>query len=162
MDSAREDIVKFLQYDPNTGAFIRIATANGKRRGIGKPCGCVNKVTGYVEISVEGRNQYGHRLAWIIVHGSIPEGARIDHENRNRADNRIDNLRCATHAQNLRNCNTRVDNTSGVKGVSWDRSRNQWMAYVGKRKLGRFASFDEAVSARKSAALAAFEEFANE
>lgn len=162
MDSAREDVLKFVTYDPETGVFIRLATANGKRRCLGKPCGSVNKATGYVEISVEGRNQYGHRLAWICVHGSVPAGARIDHENRNRADNRIDNLRCATHAQNLRNCNVRVDNTSGVKGVSWDSHRGLWVAYVGKRRLGRFAAFDDAVSARKSAAVSTFEDFANE
>ena len=163
MDIAQEELKHFLEYDPATGVFTRIRAGSPRHASkIGKPCGTINKVLGYVEINVGGRNHYGHRLAWIYVHGCIPEGARIDHEDWNRANNRLTNLRCATHAQNLQNCKTRTDNTSGVKGVWWDAARQQWAAGVGKRKLGRFGTLLDAACARKSAALLRHGEFAAE
>lgn len=44
-----------------------------------------------------------HRLVWETFNGPIPEGYEIDHKNRNRADNRLDNLRCVTHVENMQN-----------------------------------------------------------
>lgn len=163
MDISPEVLKSFLSYDPATGVFTRIRAADGRHAAkVGKPCGSINKVNGYVEIHVGGSKHYGHRLAWIYEKGPIPVGMRPDHENRIRSDNRIDNLRLATHAQNLRNCNLRIDNTSGVKGVHYDRMRGKWAAAVGKVKLGRFDTLLDAAAARISAARQAFGEFANE
>lgn len=129
---------------------------------VGKESGSVNKFTGYIEMSIFGKKVYAHRLAWIYENGFIPDGIKIDHINGIRSDNRIENLRLATHAQNIRNSKTRADNTSGVKGVSFDKSRGKWFAYVGKKFLGRFSSIDEAKNARNEAANNVFMEFANE
>lgn len=49
---------------------------------------------------------------------------RIDHENRNKLDCRRENLRAATHAQNMVNCQMRSHNTSGYRGVSFDKREN--------------------------------------
>lgn len=129
---------------------------------VGKPCGSLNKYTGYIEFHVNKSLRYGHRMAWIYIHGSIPDGFHIDHINGIRSDNRLINLRLATHSNNLRNCKTRADNTSGVKGVSFDNERDKWVAYVGKKRLGRFDTLLDAAAARYSAANAAFGEFARE
>lgn len=74
--------------------------------------------------------------------------------------------KCEEYTQNDRKENTRItcikenramrsDNTSGVRGVSWDRSREKWEAHLRLRgknhHLGRFASIDDAIKARKDA-----------
>lgn len=163
MDIDQETLMRFLSYDPETGVFKRIA-AMGKRHAkkVGLPCGTVNKATGYVEIAVGGANHYAHRLAWIFMCGAVPDGMRIDHANRTRSDNRWPNLRLATHADNLRNCKLRTDNTSGVKGVHFDRARGRWTASIGNTKLGRFDSLAAATAARQAAAERVFGAFANE
>jgi hypothetical protein len=76
--------------------------------------------------------------------------AILDHINRDVSDNRLENLREATQAENAYNSKLRVDNTSGVKGVTWDKAKRKWVArvYANARviNLGRFATFDEAVN----------------
>lgn len=54
----------------------------------------------------------------------------IDHINRNSLDNRKCNLRICTHSQNNANAVIRKNNTSGLKGVSWNKYHNCWEAYV--------------------------------
>jgi hypothetical protein len=74
------------------------------------------------------------------------------------------NLRLATNGQNIANSKLRRDNTSGVKGVSWDGHHKSWAATIrisGKsRRIGRFKNFDDAVQSRQAAAMNAYGEFA--
>lgn len=159
----REAIATYFTYCPETGRFTRIGSIGSKRRDmVGKTSGSVNKINGYVEMSLLGRKQYGHRLAWIYMRGPIPEGFTIDHINGNRSDNRIENLRLASKQENSRNVKQRKMTVSGIKGVSFDRSRGKWLAYVGTEKLGRFDNLFEAACVRKSAANRRFREFARE
>jgi hypothetical protein len=94
-----------------------------------------------------------HRFLWGLW--GMPPTPEIDHENGNGLDCRRLNLRAATHADNM--CNTRkpVNNTSGHKGVSWDRHREKWTAeirgYGERRRLGRFDRIDDAIAARELA-----------
>lgn len=53
-----------------------------------------------------------------------------DHINGDRIDNRKSNLRVCTNQQNARNAKLRPLNTSGYKGVSWDKSSGRWRAYI--------------------------------
>lgn len=88
----------------------------------------------------------------------------IDHINRNPLDNRRCNLRVCTQQQNILNKSMHSNNTSGVPGVSWDKSRNKWHAYIqidGKFKsLGRFKTIEEAMEVRRQAEIEYFGEFA--
>lgn len=72
----------------------------------------------------------------------LPPLEYIDHRNRNRLDARRENLRFVTPQINVANSSLRVDNTSGFKGVTWDKANNKWIAQVqfqGRhKKLGRF------------------------
>lgn len=81
----------------------------------------------------------------------------IDHINGNKSDNRIGNLRLATFSENSWNAGKRSDNTSGYKGVSFDKSRGLWAAYInayGKRKyLGRFRLIEDAYMAYEKASI---------
>jgi hypothetical protein len=104
-----------------------------------------------------------HRLAWLWVHGRWP-GCEIDHINSDGLDNRIQNLREATHAQNQRNQSKRSDNTSGLKGVSWHKRGKKWKAqicHMGKwHALGLYDCSEEAHKAYVAAAHRFHGEFA--
>ena len=88
----------------------------------------------------------------------------VDHINGNGLDNRKENLRIVTKRENAINCKINKANTSGVMGVSFDKNRNKFMAYItvnkGFKNLGRFDSFEEATKARKDAEKLYFGEFA--
>lgn len=93
-----------------------------------------------------------HRLAWLSTYGSWPTGD-IDHINGVRHDNRIENLRDVdrrTNSQNQKKATSR-NKTSGVLGVSWDKEKQKWAAFItinGKScRLGRFDTVQEASDA---------------
>lgn len=91
-------------------------------------------------------------------------GVLVDHRDRNKANDRAENLRIADTSQNSRNCKRPVHNTSGIKGVSWDNVNGKWKATLsinGKAKqIGRFADKNDAAVAYMDAARAASGEFA--
>ena len=94
----------------------------------------------------------------ILMHmliNNTPDGLETDHINNNKLDNRKCNLRSVTRSTNEHNNPEAIYNTSGVKGVCWDGSRQKWMSRInvnGKAYyVGRFNVFDEAVRARKEA-----------
>lgn len=94
----------------------------------------------------------------------VPAGIEVDHANRNGLDNRRVNLRPSTPSQNRANRPAPANSTSGYKGVSLDRGRNTWVAYITvdrrKRHLGAFADSWSAAQAYNAAALDAWGEFA--
>ena len=102
------------------------------------------KTNGYIQVMVDGKPVYEHRLIWESANGPIPKGMQIDHINRIRDDNRLENLRLVTPQQNH-------FNRSGVKGFRWEKQRKKWSAYIylnGKMKnLGRFACMLDARAA---------------
>ena len=117
-----------LRYEPDTGRFYW-RKAGGRKR-VNEPAGSLAK-NGYVMMGVGGKSFWAHRLAWIYVYGENPAGD-IDHINRDRADNRIENLRLAT--RNMNNGNTGVwkTNTSGYRGVSWEKAKQKYECYIWK------------------------------
>lgn len=92
-------------------------------------------------------------------------GAMLDHRNNNGLDNRQENIRPADHSQNKCNRGPQSNNTSGYKGVSWQRSSKKWMAkiHVGSQKkyLGLFSEAAAAARAYDDAALKLHGEFAS-
>lgn len=149
-----------LAYDCETGVFIWKRSSG--RCAKGSVAGATDK-RGYIFIKIDGRNYSAHRLAWYFVHGQWPE-SEIDHENRNPSDNRISNLRQCTRSENNANTGIRRSNTSGAKGVSFDRERCKWRATIqidNRHKfLGRFETREEAASAYRQAAKRIFGRFA--
>lgn len=80
-----------------------------------------------------------------------PEGLEVDHRDGNGLNNRRDNLRAATKSQNQQNSRLSSQNTSGFKGVSWNKARRKWESNIVlnqvKTCLGRFATAEEASAA---------------
>lgn len=89
----------------------------------------------------------------VYMHNIILKTKDIaDHINRNRLDNRRDNLRNVSRSENMMNSKLSKRNRSGVKGVTYDKARGKWMAQIRANKksyaLGRFEMFDDAVKIR--------------
>jgi HNH endonuclease/AP2 domain len=128
----------------------------------GQPAGNLQKSTGYWRICLDGRRYRRGRLVFFYVYGFFPP--EIDHINGDKADDRPDNLRPATRAQNQQNRPGRGKTLP--KGVWKDsRYRKPFEAKItinGKRiRLGRFATADEAHAAYCVAANSYFGAFAN-
>lgn len=150
-----------LHYDPETGRFSRLIASGGAQ--VGSEPGYYNE-NGYRIISVDSVKYRAHRLAWLYMTGAWPK-EDVDHKNNTPDDNRWENLREATDAQNLQNIGMPKHNTSGLKGASWQEDKQKWRASIcsrGKwRHLGYFSSKEEAHAAYCAAALELNGEFAN-
>ena len=109
---------------------------------------------GYNYLNIDGEAYAAHRVAWALHYGIDPGQMEIDHANGKPSDNRPLNLRACTHKQNTLNVRMRSDNVSGVRGVSYDPSstKNPWRAHIRNRKLGRFATKEQAMEALTIAA----------
>lgn len=122
--------------------------------------------TGYANKKLWIKDGKGKELK-IYLHRLImknPSGKRIDHINRNKLDCRKENLRIATHSQNLMNRNKNSNNTTGYKGVFFDKTRNKWKAeikhFYKTHYLGRFDTPKEAAFAYNEGARKYHGEFA--
>lgn len=130
-------------------------------RAAGAIAGCLHR-TGYLVVSVSRIKFPIQRLAWLFHTGDWPK-QHIDHINMNKSDNRICNLREATHSQNGFNTPTPPSNTSGFKGVSWYSRCQKYRAQItaqGKRHyLGLFDDPHLAHEAYKAASIKLHGEF---
>lgn len=104
-----------------------------------------------------GYAQTRHNGSTLLMHMLIlgkKDGLEIDHININRLDNRRSNLRHVTHGENMYNLPLAKNNTSGIRGVDYDRRRGRWRAQIqknGRNKfIGHFDSIMEAAKARMS------------
>ena len=107
--------------------------------------------SGYGYTTVVGQDWLAHRYVYSETIGPIPEGRVIDHLCRQKRCVNPEHLRATTQLQNARSQGLRSNNTSGVRGVHWDKSRNRWAARVRvgdkKHHVGRFETLEEAAQA---------------
>ena len=152
MKLTQERLKEVLDYNPETGIFVRKITVSSNAI-VGDIAGNIGNV-GYFRISIDNKSYLSHRLAWLYIYGYFPE-TYIDHINRIKPDNRIENLREVSGTCNVRNMGNRISNKSGVKGVQWDYERKKWHVRIAinqkTKHVGRYISFDEAVCARLAA-----------
>jgi|SRR5215217_4287109 len=127
---------------------------------------CEGKYAGsqYYQVRINTTLYLVHRICWKIHYQEEPPG-EIDHENNNKLENTVVNMRAATHAQNIYNRLKQQNNTSGFKGVSWHKQRQMWRAYIVKdyrqKHLGLFDTREAAHAAYCAAASEIAKEFAN-
>jgi hypothetical protein len=155
----QEQVRKLFNYNSETGVLTwKIRPANNVQ--IGDTAGSDNGEE-YLQTKINRRLHYNHRISYLWYHGYLPEF--IDH--KNGMSNKIDNLRECTQSQNQCNRKLNRNNTSGIKGVSWNKLAKKWVAKVyidGKQKhLGFFTGLSDAESAVKAARKKHHGEFVN-
>ena len=120
-----QDEVKQL-FDYSDGQlYWRVAPSRCVR--LGALAGSVTD-NGYVKIKIRYKLYRAHRIVFLWHHGWLP--AEIDHTDNNRRNNKIENLRAATHSQNQRNRLRQKNNVSGAKNVGWNKQRQTWRVRV--------------------------------
>ena len=148
-----------------TKAYLRkkFVYRNGNlyRRGgdLRKKIGCHIKSERYVKVKIDSKNYYLHRLIWIYHYGQIKEKYQIDHIDRNKRNNRIQNLRSIKPKYNVYNrtigFNKVSSGATGATGIYWSKSKRRYIVGITKNKkkyyLGSFTRKADAIKARKSA-----------
>lgn len=165
MSLPSQDLLKsLLDYNPHTGELFWKSRPRGmfktegswrswNTRWANKEAFTYRRSDGYYEGAVRSKLYLAHRVIWKLVMGR--DAPLIDHEDGNRSNNRLRNLRGVNPQGNNQNQKRPISNKSGVVGVIWYKQTSRWKAQiaVGHRSihLGYFCSFDEAVLARKTA-----------
>lgn len=147
-----ERLQTLLSYDANTGWFTwRVNKGNvkaGARAG-------KDASNGYRRVKVDCVEYPEHRLAWFYMTGEWPKCV-IDHIDRDQRNNAFDNLREANYAENQYNRTHQRNNTSGHKGVSFNKKSQKWRAEIMRNGrshyLGQFGDIELAVAAYREAA----------
>jgi hypothetical protein len=127
----------------------------------------LNKSTGYYQVILckngKVKNHKVHRLIALAFIPLEPGKDVIDHEDGEKTNNSLTNLRWVTQQQNTQNRALAKNNTSGYKGVSF--YKGKWVSYImvdGKQiNLGHFEKIEEAVAVRSARANQEFGEFTN-
>lgn len=153
MTITQEELKKLLHYDTETGIFTWIDIKRKKRLIAGSVYNMSNGKK-YLIIKFNMLRYGAHRLAWLYVMGKFPDN-EIDHIDGNGLNNRIINLRDVTRSENKKNTRLVNTNNSGVCGVFFDKSRNNWRSSITTNgrviTIGRFNNIFDAACARKSA-----------
>lgn len=121
-------LVKYLEahlhYNPDTGRWKTVSGHHRVARWVDRRC----DHHGYPIININKKTYLAHRLAFLWMTGKMPLG--IDHADGDKKNNKWSNLRPATTSQNLANAKISRRNTSGYKGVFWDKKLKRWTAIV--------------------------------
>lgn len=147
-------------YDPETGELRNLVGYRNVRLGgiAGSLCpdNSVTPTRHYRVLNLGGQNYKAHRIAWLMHHGYDPGEMLVDHKNGNSLDNRAENLRLATGAQNSQNQSKNANNSCGSKGVV-QVSTGKWVAKIGVNRkrihVGTYLTREEAEAAYFSAAM---------
>ena len=136
-----------------------LAKINSKQRKAGKALGTLTP-KGYLLARVQGQLHRVHRLVFLYHHGYMP--IQVDHIDGNRINNKIENLREATSAQN--NQNRMATGDSKIKGVVWHKQSKKWVASICVNRksvhLGSFGKIEDAAQVATDARKKLHGEFA--
>lgn len=127
MTITHEHLKEILEYKPDTGHFIWKKPGSNRAR-IGGVAGWADGV-GYKRIRLAKKDYKVHRLAWFYMTGQWPEN-QIDHIDGNGFNNSWQNLREATNKQNQENLPLKKTNTSGYRGVYFEKKSKKWIVQI--------------------------------
>lgn len=145
-----ERLRAILHYDPETGVWTWSVRPHGRSHiRPGDRAGGPNN-WGYWRIKIGQKAYQAHRLAWLYMTGDWPP-RDVDHADLDKANCRWANLRLATPSQNHANVEPSIANTSGIKGVSYNKRHKKWRVFCCKdgvnEYVGAFSSKEEAATA---------------
>jgi hypothetical protein len=127
-----------VEYDENGTLILKRQLP---KRKVGEKIGTTHK-NGYSKALILSKMYGLHRLIFLYHYGYFPK--EVDHIDNNIQNNKIENLRDASKVQNCYNRRLGTNNTSGVKGVSWSKVRNKWVAQLTvDGKLKRFGFYND-------------------
>jgi len=148
----QERVQHLFTYDGKNGLLIR-NFGTGRAKG-GKASLSKDK-DGYNVIGIDNKLYRTHRVIWLYVYGEFPYGF-LDHINRIRTDNRVENLREVSKAQSRENIGVSKSSKCGLKGVWLHKQTKKWCASIGSNgkniHLGSFALIEDAYAAYQKAA----------
>ena len=128
-----EQLRAALNYDHETGIFRwqhRLdVLPRVNKRFVGKEAGCLDGQYGYRTIRLHNALYQAHRLVWLYMTGEWPPFL-VDHIDLVPDNNRWANLRLATKSEDMRNTNAPRHNTSGYKGVTFNKASGKWQAQL--------------------------------
>jgi hypothetical protein len=102
-----------------------------KNKKIGEKVDCrINN--NYKIICFNGKNYRIHRIIFLLCFGYLPK--LIDHKDGNSLNNNLENLREANISQNTCNSKKPITNSSGIKGIYWNKAKKKWMVRLGLNK----------------------------
>lgn len=140
-----EEANELYNYDPETG----IMTRKDNRHLVISEC-----PRGYCSFRLKEHKYLVHRMAHLLMTGEWPR-EQMDHEDRDPSNNKWKNIRDVSASVNQHNTGISSNNTSGCKGVSWDKKNSKYRSSIivkGKtHNLGRFPDIEDAIMARKQA-----------
>ena len=94
-----------------------------------------------------------HRLVAIAFIPNPENKPCVDHINNNKIDNNVNNLRWATRSENQHNHKLSKANTSGVKGVSYDKRKKKWKAQIKLDGISIHIGYFDTIEAAKQAGI---------
>jgi hypothetical protein len=161
-DISYELATEYLSYEPETGLF-HWRKKPAQCIDAGSPAGHL-RPDGYLQIRFRRRTCMTHRYAYLLMTGAWPpDGYEIDHKNGDRSDNRWDNLRLVTRAQNRMNSRGNIGRDL-PKGVTRNNRGKPFAAGISidgrMTHIGSFATAEEASAAYETAARKHFGEYA--
>lgn len=161
-----EHIKEILHYEPETGKLFwkeRKGTKQSKRwnssmagKEVIQKSASDGRKRHQIGFGKKSKKIYFSRVVWCWYYGEWPDDDLvIDHINGDSFDNRIDNLRLITRAENSKNKKVAINNTSGHVGVLLCKKSNKWRAFINSNgnqiHVGTYEDKAKAVEARKQA-----------
>ena len=137
-----EEVRAFLTYYPDTGKLFynkvgvewfqhcknpKLGCAVFNSKCAGRE-GFTHLSQGYNRTTFRGRLTLAHRVIWLWMTGE--HAGEINHINRNRSDNRWENLESADRKNNMLNKSIYKSNTSGISGVVWNKQNKKWRVQI--------------------------------
>jgi len=171
MELTAEIARELLTYNPDTGKLFwkerpvkyfknpKIGMKSWNTRWAGKEAftdinrnksGQISRLDG----KLLNKDYYTHRIAWLIYYGEWPKN-QIDHINQDPTDNRIENLRDVTQAENQKNRTLYNNNTTGYLGVSKHHGKYRARIRINNidKHLGYYDTAEEAAAVRAVASI---------
>ena len=144
---SKETLREYFSYD-SRGLFIRLKRS-GQTGKVGAEARGHKHSGGYRYLGFQGIQFRLHRLVWQFHYGNCPN--ELDHINRNKDDNRLENLRAATLSQNHFNVGLRRDNSSGTKGLRFEQAKKLWhgRVWINGKRVSTGRSKSKAIARQK-------------
>jgi len=154
-----EEWKKYKEYQISSWGNVK-----GKFGRLMKPA---KTTRGYLQVNIyeEGvvKKMLVHRLVALCFLDNPDNKEFVDHIDGNILNNKVENIRWATKSQNCMNRVKASNNTSGYKGVCWNKQHQKWMAMIhlnGNNKyLGLYNTAEEASTAYVKASRELFKDF---